>query len=111
MDDRDVRVERRHGVDRLVGVWRAISRISGFAFGRSVSKYERRGMNGRFAAPAVYRATMPKWLYSSSSSAVPAGRDGRGSMRRRIALSPPTPGLPSHEKTSFRATPPAIIWS
>ena len=84
----------------------SIGRISGFAFGRSVSKYERSGKNGRFAAPAVYRATIPKWLYSSISSS-----GGEASIRRRIAFSPPTPGLPSHEKTSLRATPPAIIWS
>ncbi len=29
--------------------------------------YDRSGKKGRFIAPAVYRATMPKWLYSSSS--------------------------------------------
>ena len=67
-------------------------------------------MNGRLAAPAVYRATIPKWLYSSISRGV-APPSAAGSIRRRIALSPPTPGLPSQLKTSLRATPPAIIWS
>jgi hypothetical protein len=54
-------------------------------------------MNGSFAAPAVYRATIPKWLYSSTSRAgQPPSATAAGSIRRRIALRPPTPGLPSH---------------
>jgi hypothetical protein len=31
----------------------SIGRMSGFTTGRSVSKYERSGMKGRFAAPAA----------------------------------------------------------
>ena len=57
-------------------------------------------------APAVYRPTMPKWLYSSSSSVAPSP-----SVTRRTACRPPTPGFPNHEKTSLRATPAPIIWS
>ncbi len=52
---------------------------------------------------------MPKWLYSSisrrGSVAVSA------STRRRMACSPPTPGLPSQLKMSRRAVPAATIWS
>jgi hypothetical protein len=50
---------------------------------------------------------MPKWLYSSTSRGAGSAR----SIRLRMAWSDPTPGLPSHEKISLRATPPAIIWS
>jgi len=66
-----------------------------------------RAKKGRPVAPAVYRLTMPKWLYSSTSS----GAGSPVSIRRRMAPSPPTPGFPSQLKISFRATPPAIIWS
>jgi len=83
-----------------------MGRMSGFATGRSVSKYERSGMKGSFAAPAAYRATIPKWLYSSSSR-LAAGP----SVTRLMALRPPTPGLPSQLKMSLRATPAATIWS
>ena len=58
-------------------------------------------------APAVYRPTIPKWLYSSISR----GAGSAASMRRRMACRPPTPGLPSQLKTSLRATPAPIIWS
>ena len=50
---------------------------------------------------------MPKCEYSSISS----GAGSASSIRRRIAWSEPTPGLPSHENTSFDATPAPIIWS
>ena len=53
VDDRDVGLQRRDGVDVAVAVRRRDRRISGLATGRSVSKYERSGKNGRFMAPAV----------------------------------------------------------
>jgi hypothetical protein len=50
---------------------------------------------------------MPKCEYSSISR----GSGSACSIRRRTACSEPTPGLPSQEKISFRATPAPIIWS
>ncbi len=82
-------------------------RMLGLTLGRSVSKYDRSGQNGSLAAPAAYRPTIPKWLYSSSSR----GAGSWCSTRRRMACSDPTPGLPIQEKTSLAATPAPIIWS
>ena len=55
----------------------------------------------------MYRHTMPKWEYSSTSIAL----GSPFSTLRRTACSDPTPGFPSHENTSFFATPAPTIWS
>ena len=107
MDDRDIRAERRDGIDLPVAVRRPIARMSGFTSGKSVSKYERRGKNGRFVAPAVYRPTIPKWLYSSTSSGrrgcpLDPTADGAESADARIA-EPREDELPGNAA--------AIIWS
>ena len=69
VDDGDVGVERRHGVDACPSPYglptfrmQRVGRPGGPS--RSSS---RSGKNGSFVAPAAYRATIPKWLYSSSS--------------------------------------------
>jgi len=52
--------------------------------------------------PAAYRAAL------AAAGADPAAT-GAASIRRRMALRPPTPGLPSQLKINLRATPPATI--
>ena len=83
--------------------------MSGLATGRSVSKYERSGKNGRFIAPGRVAPDHPEVAVLLELERL-VGRSSP-SIRRRMAPSPPTPGLPSQEKTSLRATPAAIIWS
>ena len=83
------------------------SRMRGFTRGRSLPVKVRSAANGSPAAPAAKRATIPKWLYSSSSS----GCGTPSSTARRKAWSEPAPGLPAQLKTSSRAQPAAIIWS
>ena len=55
-------------------------------------------------AAGVARKLVFSWLGNP-------GVGGLGAIRRRMAPSPPTPGLPSQLKTSLLATPAAIIWS
>ncbi len=60
----------------------------------------------RLAIPSCRRVN--PWPHTSRDPSPPLVT---GSMRRLIAPSPPTPGLPSQLKISLRATPAAIIWS
>ena len=79
VDDRDVRLERRHGVDRAVAVGRrdrADQRVRLRQVGLEVASGA--GRTAGSWRPAVYRPTIPKWLYSSIARAA----------RRGLALDP-----------------------
>ena len=109
VDDRDVRLERRHRVDGAVLVGRGDrpdQRVGRRHVGLEVrAQREERQVHGPGRVPADH-AEVAVLL---DRQRLVAGASP--SIRRRIAPSPPTPGLPSHEKISFDATPPAIIWS
>ena len=115
VDDRDVRLERRHGVDLAVAVRRfdladQRIRLRQVRLEVDAQRVERQVRGARRVPPdhpevAVLLELEARQLAGARSCVAGSIR------RRRIAPSPPTPGLPSHEKISFRATPAAIIWS
>ena len=88
--------------------------LIGFSAGHEIIRQRKRDLTlarmtpdviyDQMIAGGVARKLIFSWLGNP-------GVGGLNAIRRRIAFSPPTPGFPSHENTSFRATPAAIIWS
>ena len=105
--DPDVRTQRGHRGEPLAGERARRRRRCAVCCGRSVPRVAAQHAEGQAAAPAAYAAAMPAWQCSSSSSG--CGQPCSTASRRRC--SEPTPGLPPHEKTSFRAQPMPISWS
>ena len=113
VDDRDVRLERRHRVDLAVAVRRldlADQRVRLRQVGLEVApeRVERQVRGARRVPPDHAEVAVLLELEARQLAVSPLVA---ASVRRRIAPRPPTPGLPSHEKISLRATPAAIIWS